>query len=570
LILVVSPGEKRARALEAAAARAGVRATFLPWAQVLEDPGCVGRAGRPGERLRIDSPGSDTDTWHALARRGGFTGAVPPGEWRPGRAWFAGLTEGIGAIRAGAPHLVETHPHALAMTDKVGCQARLDAAGVPVPPGFEAPDSMGLLRAELDARGWHRVFVKPRWGSSGAGVLAWERGSGGRERVITTASLHAARLLNDKHLHSYDAPSAIEHLLSTVLADGALVQRWIPKAAAAGGPFDLRVVVLDGKAAHRVGRVGRGPITNLHLDAARADADTLLAAHPGAAERVYAACEAAAAVFPGHRAVGVDVMIDVRGRPWVIECNAWGDLLPGLSWEGRETYEAQLTTIGEEERSLGIHIGEGVQTGTGPRRRGELRPVLLLDLDNTLVDRDAAMVAWLTTLVPAGDVARLLELDRGGYGPKREVLGAISEAAELPPAEVMRRFTYDFPTFIRLRPDADTLLSAWGAPTVLVTNGPSALQRGKIAAARLETRLAAIVVSGEVGVDKPAPGIFHAALARAGVSSDRAHMVGDHPVNDVAGALGAGISATFVRSRWFDPPPGVRVIDTLTELLEGP
>lgn len=49
--------------------------------------------------------------------------------------------------------------------------------------------------------------------------------------------------------------------------------------------------------------------------------------------------------------------------------------------------------------------------------------------------------------------------------------------------------------------------------------------------------------SDEVGVRKPAAGIFEATLARAGCAPAAAVHVGDDPVNDVAGARAAGMRA---------------------------
>jgi glutathione synthase/RimK-type ligase-like ATP-grasp enzyme len=341
LIVVSVPGDKRTRALEAAARRQGIDPVWVPWGDALEDPARVGLAGEPGDVLRVDSPGADAATWAALARRGGLDRDVPPGEWRPGRAWFAGLSAALEAIERGAGHLAVTHPHVRAMTDKWACQQRLEAAGVPTPPAIEAPGTVGALRDALDALGWSRVFVKPRWGSSGAGVLAWQR-SGRREMLTTTASLQGDRIVNRKRLSTYTDGPSVDRLLATVISDGAIVQRWVPKATGETGPFDLRVLVIDGRIAQRVGRVGKGTITNLHLDAARADPDALLSAWPGAAERVAAAALSAAACFPGHRCVGIDVMVDAAGRPFVIECNAWGDYLPGLLLDGLDAYDLQL------------------------------------------------------------------------------------------------------------------------------------------------------------------------------------------------------------------------------------
>ncbi|MES2642136.1 MAG: STM4014 family protein [Myxococcota bacterium] len=352
LVVVAVPGDKRARALAAAAEHGGGQAiTWVSWAEALAAPGVVGARGRPGDWLRVDSPGADDATWHALAHLGGSSGVVPPGEWRPGRAWARGLAAALTAVAGGAAHLVATHPHVVAMTDKLACHHALVAGGVPVPDTVEAPETVAALRAWVAAERRPAVFVKPRWGSSGAGVLAWRR-SGEREQLVTTASLQAdGRLLNDKHLHTYTDRVAIDRLLGTVLGDGAIVQRWIPKATtggAGGGPFDLRVLVVGGRVAQRVARVGRGPITNLHLDATRADPDVVLAPFgPATVHEVHAACLAAAACFPGHRAIGVDVMVDPRGRPFVLECNAWGDYLPGLLVDGLDSYGAQLRDLRE-------------------------------------------------------------------------------------------------------------------------------------------------------------------------------------------------------------------------------
>lgn len=59
-----------------------------------------------------------------------------------------------------------------------------------------------------------------------------------------------------------------------------------------------------------------------------------------------------------------------------------------------------------------------------------------------------------------------------------------------------------------------------------------------------------VCISAVEGVAKPDPAIFHAALSRLGVPADRAIHCGDDPVNDVNGALAAGIRPVLVdRSR---------------------
>lgn len=55
-----------------------------------------------------------------------------------------------------------------------------------------------------------------------------------------------------------------------------------------------------------------------------------------------------------------------------------------------------------------------------------------------------------------------------------------------------------------------------------------------------------VVVSAEIGHSKPARGIFDHALARLGVEANRVVHVGDHPVNDLAGARRAGWRALLL------------------------
>lgn len=52
----------------------------------------------------------------------------------------------------------------------------------------------------------------------------------------------------------------------------------------------------------------------------------------------------------------------------------------------------------------------------------------------------------------------------------------------------------------------------------------------------------------EIGVGKPDPAPFAEALRRAGVGAEQAVHVGDHAIDDIGGAKGAGIRAV-----WFNP-----------------
>ncbi|MGN1443188.1 MAG: HAD family hydrolase [Acutalibacteraceae bacterium] len=76
-----------------------------------------------------------------------------------------------------------------------------------------------------------------------------------------------------------------------------------------------------------------------------------------------------------------------------------------------------------------------------------------------------------------------------------------------------------------------------------VTNGVSSLQNTKLDTAGIRELFDVVVVSGDIGIYKPDRRIFDEAARRAGVENEKVLFVGDHPVNDIKGALGAGMKA---------------------------
>jgi len=111
-------------------------------------------------------------------------------------------------------------------------------------------------------------------------------------------------------------------------------------------------------------------------------------------------------------------------------------------------------------------------------------------------------------------------------------------------------------------------LRATGAPLCLVTNGDRDLQRRKAVGSGLLPLLDHVVISGELGIGKPEPGIFAFALRVCGAAPAEAVMVGDSAGRDVAGAAGAGIRAVWLdRFREGGTPPGAwRVLPDLRGL----
>jgi putative hydrolase of the HAD superfamily len=201
---------------------------------------------------------------------------------------------------------------------------------------------------------------------------------------------------------------------------------------------------------------------------------------------------------------------------------------------------------------------------------------LLLDLDNTLVDRDRAFAAWLAVLAEerGGEpfpTERLVALDGGGYGDRRRFFAGLGAALGVSAAAARTRLRRELPGHVRLRAGAVDLLARFPGPAIVVTNGEPSVQRAKVRAAGLAGLVDHVLVAREHGGDKPRAGVFSSALARLGVRAHEAAMVGDHPVADIGGALALGLDAWWLSTHWFaaDPawPAQVRIVSRLAEVL---
>ncbi|HSZ70521.1 MAG TPA: HAD-IA family hydrolase [Solirubrobacteraceae bacterium] len=95
-------------------------------------------------------------------------------------------------------------------------------------------------------------------------------------------------------------------------------------------------------------------------------------------------------------------------------------------------------------------------------------------------------------------------------------------------------------------PPALAALRARGLRLVVVSNWDSSLPT-VLTDVGLAGALDGVLTSATVGAPKPAPAIFAAALALAGVAPGQAVHVGDSVTHDVAGARAAGIAPVLLR-----------------------
>ena len=103
----------------------------------------------------------------------------------------------------------------------------------------------------------------------------------------------------------------------------------------------------------------------------------------------------------------------------------------------------------------------------------------------------------------------------------------------------------------------------------MVTNGNSLLQNTKLDTAGIRDLFDMAVVSDDIGIWKPDKGIFEYAMKTLGVTPEESLFVGDHPVNDIQGALGAGMHAVWVDYGSFagQATAGVPAVKNVSEIL---
>lgn len=211
---------------------------------------------------------------------------------------------------------------------------------------------------------------------------------------------------------------------------------------------------------------------------------------------------------------------------------------------------------------------------------------VLFDFDDTLQDREAAYRAYCAAFleeffpgIPAKEkAARVDEMEariNGGYRKREEYFPELIELwdwREHPPVEFLCcHFNEHYGEHVALFSDAVPtiqLLKAQGYRLGVVSNGPSVLQNKKLDTAGIRSFFDGVVVSGDYGIHKPDKRLFDLAAQQLGVPNEACLFVGDHPVNDIHGAIGAGMHAVWMNYGLFagQRTPGVPEITRLSQL----
>ncbi|GAA1941704.1 HAD family hydrolase [Kitasatospora viridis] len=210
-----------------------------------------------------------------------------------------------------------------------------------------------------------------------------------------------------------------------------------------------------------------------------------------------------------------------------------------------------------------------------------MQRLALFDLDNTLIDRDAAFLAWLDEFVADHGLdgaarAWLVRADGRTAGPMDGFFRLARREFGLAPSaeELWGRFRRRMPELAHCRPEDLAALGdlrAAGWRTAIVTNGMTDNQRGKIHRTGLAPLVDAWCISDEVGIRKPDPAIFRLAAQRCATTLDRGGWtIGDSGAHDIAGGRGAGLGTVWIRRgrTWPDDQPAPdHEADTVAEAV---
>lgn len=215
---------------------------------------------------------------------------------------------------------------------------------------------------------------------------------------------------------------------------------------------------------------------------------------------------------------------------------------------------------------------------------------VLFDLDDTLLDysaaRDAGFLSWLAERDPSRPKEHLAEWQtledvhfrrysagELSFGEQRRArlrafwphLGTVADV-ELD--EVYEGYVVHMEAAWRPVPHAHDVVRAIAerVPVGILTNGHASMQVRKLAMLGLDDL--PLFASSELVAPKPDGRAYEAACTGLGVAPARTVMVGDDLVNDVEGALAAGLGAVWV-DRGRGGAATCPVVTDLRQLLDG-
>ena len=174
--------------------------------------------------------------------------------------------------------------------------------------------------------------------------------------------------------------------------------------------------------------------------------------------------------------------------------------------------------------------------------------VVLFDMDNTLIDRNAAFEACVREMFSDPALRReIIDVDAGGIGER----AAVFELWEKLGGQRINQSVLGQMISERIRPDPGLLHVlqdiSRSVGVGIISNGSGETQRRKLRGAGLDAVFGKHVwISEEVGSAKPDVRIFKKAMQTLGVRPKACLYIGDRDEIDLRGAHAAGMRARIV------------------------
>lgn len=335
-------------------------ASIISWLDLLQNPANLNSLSRFSS-IRIESPGENFQVEQLMLELGGLESAKQLIEEKgriyfPG-IWYKGFKKILSNIASAATHSIwMNHPDDIAlMFDKPKVKALNPKHSLTALPSFKNYES---FFAYVFLQDYPRFFIKLNYSSSASGVLAFEyHRKTGKVQAQTTMELVRHKsdcyFYNSLKLKKYSNPQDLKDLIDFLFQQGAYIEHWIPKARHDDGVFDLRVLAINGKKQHSLARVSRTPITNLHLGNQRYAIDDLNLS-PVRHQQIEKQVSDVMRNFSKSLYSGLDILLprDDNKLPILLEANAFGDLLPNLLHQGKNTYQAELMALYQQHPQL--------------------------------------------------------------------------------------------------------------------------------------------------------------------------------------------------------------------------
>ena len=183
--------------------------------------------------------------------------------------------------------------------------------------------------------------------------------------------------------------------------------------------------------------------------------------------------------------------------------------------------------------------------------------LIIFDLDNTLIDRDAAFLGCLKEIflhqgcdLQVNDIENIKIQDDSGKNDREtlcDYLACNYPALGLSSDEIWS-FFQGLPEHVFSNHNVHTLLYRLSQfhTLCLLSNGSSFMQRRKLAKAGIEHMFHDVFISGELGICKPDTNIFKHVLVKYDVMADACIMIGDDLLRDIEPAKRMGMHSIWI------------------------